>query len=662
MLRKIRDFFVDNLIVFLYVIFAFAIELISITFVGCKFYLAKPWYTLCLFSTFTFTVFLCKNRLAQIIVSSILLLAQVVLNVGFVYLYDSNGTFFEWAMVNQRDDAKGIIEDLRLNGKLIAILTTITVIYIAGCILLKLFLFKKETKRTFSKPTIIVSSLVCALTVVGTVLTPTIHGAQNSKLSYIDRYLYSDATNKYQQMGITSNALYELFNGTITDAAVKIDSKGIEDFVYNQENPLLETSEYFGISQGNNLLYILAESFEWYPFLGEYCTKEQSKILYPNLNKLLDNSVYADNFYAREKTDTAEILALIGSNPTKKYVNYAYENNTYPWALPNMFRQSVEASGNNIKHIKSFHQHVGTFYNRNDLHDNLGFEEFVDVVAMKKYGVDNYWLEGEFKGERTLDSDTIGKIKDVMIPETLNDEQFMSFWLTYSMHGHYEERRSLAAQGYYEAFDELGVFPKGLGKKSDYLRTYAAAVMDFDKALGMIFDRLEQTNQLEKTTIVIFADHNTYYNNLSYHAKHISERHNSELYRIPFIIYDQKLKAAYETKKGTNKITKFTTTADIIPTVFDIFGIKGYENLYFGSSMLVDDIESIIFSRAYGIFITDKLICYGANNLIYKSPSYKKADYDSFISRAEVHLNKLQYLDKIYYNDYFKTHTLKAIS
>ena len=158
-----------------------------------------------------------------------------------------------------------------------------------------------------------------------------------------------------------------------------------------------------------------------------------------------------------------------------------------------MFRKSVEANGNTVKQIKSFHQHVGTFYNRNNLHDNIGFEDLMDVNDMKQYGVLNYWIEGEFEGERTLDSDTISKIKNYIIPEAQGGEQFMSFWLSYSMHGNYNKRRSLEAQGYYDKLDELGVFPEGKGVKSDYLRTYATTVMDFDKAIGMLFDRLEET-------------------------------------------------------------------------------------------------------------------------------------------------------------------------
>ena len=122
------------------------------------------------------------------------------------------------------------------------------------------------------------------------------------------------------------------------------------------------------------------------------------------------------------------------------------------------------------------------------------------------------------------------------------------------------------------------------------------------------------------------------------------------------MIYDTKLKAAYEENEGTNVISKFTTTSDMLPTILDMFGIKGYKNLYFGTSMFVDGIESIIFSRAYGIFVTDKLICYSVKNLLYTSEGFTDEDLADFEARAKIHLEKLEYLDKVYYNDYFKTH------
>lgn len=655
-----KEFLKNNIIVFIYAFCAILMEIISITFIGCKPYLEQPFFPILLLITMMSVLTIFKKPVVKIVIATLLLIIQAVMNVGFVYLYDSNGTYFEWAMFNQRSDAFGTIEDLALRTGLITFVVCVIVAFLIASILIKIFCYKKGYKyhsRKLRIVMVVLALIICSATIV---INPTIQAFQYSKMNYVDRFLYGDASNKYQRVGIASNAVYEFVNGTIVDGLVKHDDKGIEEFVYENEQPLLETSEYFGISKDNNFIYILVESFEWYVFL-ENCTPEQSQILYPNINRFMSNSVYADNFHAREKTDTSELLALLGSNPTGKFTNYDFPTNSYPWSLPNMFRQNVHANNNELVQIKSFHQNNGDFYNRNTLHKSLGFDDLVDVKDMAEHGIVCTWDEGAFKGERNLDSETVRVMQNEMFPATEDGEQYMTFWLTFVMHGYYEERETFKKEGYYDKLDEVGAYPAGKGKKSDYLRTYAAAVMDFDRALGIMFDKLEQNGDLDNTTIVMFSDHNTYYNNLSYHAKDIDERYNSELYRIPFMIYDKNFVQEYTANEGTNVISKFTTTSDMIPTIYDLFGIKGYRNLYYGTSMFIEDVESVIFSRAYGIFVTDQLICYGANNLIYKAPDYTKEDYDRFIEDATILLNKQEYLDKIYYNNYFKKHTLKPI-
>ena len=655
-----KKFFKENLIVCIYSIVTILFELLSLTFIGCMPVLTQPLYTILVYLLAVTFLISRKNSVTKLVIASIFLAVQIGLNVGFIYLYDSNGTFFEWTMLSQRNDAFATIEDLALRWGLLALLCTILGAFIFVSILLHKKYYKARNYHIDKCAYLKISNLLSVAFLLSVILTPVVTAVSTQDDSYEEIYLYGEEDNKYQQIGITSNTIYELINGTIVDNITEIDDEGIEEFIYNDGNYYLETSEYNGISKGNNLVYILVESFEWYVFL-ENCTKEQSLYLYPNLNKFLNDSIYASNFHAREKTDTSELLALLGSNPTGAFTNYDFPENTFSWSLPKLFKESIIENGNNVKHIRSFHQNDGDFYNRNILHESIGFDYLTDIADMAEYGIVNTWNEEEFKGERNLDSETISKLQDEMFPEVSEDEQYMTFWLTFSMHGYYEERETFKEQGYYDKLDSVGAYPEGISQKDDYLRTYAAAVMDLDKSVGIMMDKLEENGDLDNTTIVMFSDHNTYYNNLSYHAKGIEERHNSELYRIPFMIYDEKLKEAYTENEGTSEISKFTTTSDMIPTIFDLFGITGYKNLYYGSSMFIDDVESVIFSRAYGIFITDKLICYSANDLIFTSDDYKESDLDDFINRAETLLQKQEYLDKIYHNDYFKDHDFKNI-
>ncbi len=663
MKRKSKNFFSSNILVFLFIIFAIFIECISLCFVDLKPLISSPLYGILILLLAVSILLIISNLKAKAIISIFLLAVQSAFQIGFIFLYDSNGTFFEWSMMNQRNDAFATIEDWSLRWDLLAILASAVVLFAIIEILLFKFLYKKDRFEAYKSSNFVngLTTLVLIVSLLFVVSLPTISAFHNSRLTYVERYLYGPSFNKYQRRGITGNAIYEFFDGTLTNSFVKYSSANLENYLYNEADPYLEESRYHGISKGNNLVYILVESFEWYAFLDKL-TEEQSQELYPNLNRFMDSGLIATNFYAREKTDTAETLALLGSNPTNKFANYDFPNNEYPFSLPNLFRNSVEDNHGTVKQIVSFHQNDGSFYNRKKFHESVGFDEFFAIEDMKDYGVEDTWNQTLVKGDRTLDSQTVDAMKEEMFPKTEKGEQFMTFYITFAMHGYYEKRDNLAEQGYYDRLDAANVYPESeTDDKANSLRTYAAALMDFDKAVGIMLDTLEENNQLSNTTIVMFADHNTYYDNLSYYAKGIEEKYNSELYRIPFMIYDEKLVSAYEQiENGKREITKFTTTADILPTVLDIFGIKGYKNLYLGTSMFTS-VESVIFSRAYGIFITDKLVCYSANEVLFTRDDYTQSDFDSFIERAKQHLKKLEKLDIIYNTNYFKTFEYQKI-
>ncbi len=257
------------------------------------------------------------------------------------------------------------------------------------------------------------------------------------------------------------------------------------------------------------------------------------------------------------------------------------------------------------------------------------------------------WLS-ELK-ERNLDSNCIAYMKDEMFPK---DEHFFTFWISFCTHGFYDKRTTL--QEYYERFDEYEVFPEG-DQKQNYLRTYAAAVADFDKAIGMMMEDLEKKNRLDDTTILIISDHNTYYSKLSNYVKGIETRYNSELYRIPCMIFDRKLTAAMKENGEELHIDKFTTTSDIIPTVLDILGIPGWKNLYYGSTVFSDK-ESIVFSRAYNLFLTDKFMGSSLADIKFRAPDATEEDFAVFSEKAVAHVERIKLSDQIFYSDYFMNH------
>lgn len=672
-----KVFLKNNIYVFMWLGFAVFMELFSITFTDCKPYLSSPLYFLLILFSFCLILFLVPNRIAKIVIVSLLMIGQTALCVGFIYLYESNGTFFDFSMINMRDDAFGTIEDLSLNWVHFGISLGVLVLFVGVMIGLEVYFRKHHAQKFKEKKQFKISvGVVTALALVCLTIVPIYDGVIQGQNSY-QNMLFNQKSSVYQIKGITANAVYEMLSGAFANKVKYDDLTPVDEALSAEnENLYLETSQFNGISEGNNLVMIMVESFDWYP-LTLYYDAETINEIYPNLSKFMQNGIVLNNFYTREKTDTSENNALLGSNPTGKYINYDFENNQYPYSLVNMFKNKYPDVVAN-----AFHQNTGSFYNRKVLFESYGFDYFYDIDDMADFGVTNEWNEDSFKGERTKDSETMLHMVETMFP---TDQQFLTYWLTFSMHGYYVERENFRnfvyvdqygveyENGYYGYLDAKGVFPESEEKKANYLRTYAAAVKDFDEALGIMMDYLEENNLLENTTIVMYADHNTYYNNLAKYAKGIDETYNSELYRIPAIIYDQKLYDAYKDYAGEDAmqvvygtdnnedykcltVSKFTNTIDLIPTVFDIFGIKGYNDLYPGTSIFIEDVESIIYSRSYGIFVTDKIICYSADDLLYTCEGFTEEDRQDFIERAEEYLRIKEITDLVFYSDYFASH------
>lgn len=633
-MNKIFMFLKRNIDLVLFVVLSVFIELFAIHYTGCNFYLSKPVYPFMILVMFVALFYLIKNKVVRFICSVSTLVLQIIMDTGFIFLYDSNGTVFEWAMFNQRNDAFGTLE--KYDFQYVFLIVCFLVLIVSFIIVWKKFYKGKLSLRNeYSKKKFWICVCVIVISLSFVIVIPTVNSKNHKNSIYTDR-LYSTTANNYQSIGMIGNAFYQIISGK-TKVDIK-DISDVEDFIYNER---VEKSDYYGVSKGNNLILILIESGEWYPFT---LYPELSEKLYPNLSKFMNEGLVATEFYQKEKTDVSEAFSVLGNYPTGKYINYDFAENSYPYSLPNILKYN-----NSDMVVKSYHANYGDFYNRYNLHKSWGFESLTGIKEMKEYGVEDTWQHKN--GERNLDSITFDRMKDAMFPK---DKNFFSFILSFTMHGYYGKRETL--KPYYEVLDSYGVLKDTSNVNDEYLKTYMAALMDFDKAVGIMMEKLEENGQLDNTTIIMYSDHNTYYNKLSYYAKNIKEKITSELYHIPMMIYDKKLTSKYVSEFGNNKIEKFTTTSDIVPTVLDIFGLDGWKNLYFGSSVFVPKVESIVFSRNYGIFVSDKLVGYSLNSLKYEGEDISEEYKKDFERRALIHLKRLEYIDKIYYSDYFKNH------
>lgn len=642
--EKLKQLIRNNYIPFLFALTALCMELTAVYVTSGRFSIRKPWLYLSLLGALTVLQYFLRTNRARHICSSILLAVFFACDLVFIVIYEMTGTIFDFSMLNLRGDAMAILESVPINFSYTAIagIALSAFIVFGGAFASEggNAAFSKAAKRALSGCLALFLVLHLSLTYV------TVADA-NDNSDLVQTKLHTAQESGYADMGILGNFVSELYQGAFDEVEVG-DEAELERFLY--QNVTGEEIPMFGAAEGYNVVTVLAESFEWFSFLCDeltypngYHTEEAVlRELYPNLYEFYDTSVVMTNFHSREKTDISENLSVIGNYPLNYYLNYDYCENNIAYSLPNILRLLYGVESN------SFHNGTNSFYNRDEYLPNaVGFRSFIASTEMEAQGMTNYFD----LGERNLDSEMIETCKEQMFP---TDRRFNTYITTITMHGQYAHRNNL--QPYYDILDAHGLLPlqDGMDEASvnaNTFRYYAAAAMELDRAIGTMMDYLEQTGLLDHTLIVIFGDHNVYYQSLSNYVKDIYPKSNpeadiTELYRVPLM-----MKLGAQTEQV--KIDKFTCTADILPTILSLLGIRYYGNLYYGNSVFSEE-ESLLYSRAYDVFMTDQIFFNSLDNIVWKSPKADAAYLAEIEQRAVTLLEKVSHVNRLFAADFFR--------
>jgi len=688
-----KNFFKSNLLIWIYFICTLIIELTAVFVTSGKFYIRMPFIYLFIQFLILLILLSIKTNKARHITSSILLILFAIIDLIFIVIYEMTGTIFDYGMFNLRSDAMAILESIPINYMFFAVTMLIIALYIV---------FGGRYSRHAPKPISIKWYAVPCSILIVTCLSTTLYYDNRNFEQNVELKLYRVSESNYNEYGMVGNFLNEFVKGTFFSNVNLGDEEELENFIYDN-NSIYHTN--FASSEEYNVVTILSESLEWHSFVQDldlfvkghnidytkykdengnsYTSSEEiMRELYPNLYNFYDTSIVATNFYSREKTDISENLSFLGAYPTNKYINYDFPNNTITTSMASVLKTLDDDITCNAFHNGSY-----TYYNRDKSLITSGFDSFTAMEQMEKRGMTDY----NAKGERNLDSDMIEICKDDMFPK---DKRFFTYITTITMHGQYIYRDNLESRGYYDRLSKFGITAMDDGSFEAFnhnnFYNYCASVMEFDRALGMIIDELTSRDLIDKTVISIFGDHNTYYSSLSNYVKGIKdENHNNytNLYRVPFMIkYPNMgkvinfLKTEKQTDLDNGKyiinsnddktqilVKKFMCTADILPTLFDLCGINVYGNLYFGHSAFNDEV-SVLYSRAYDVFITDSMHFTSLNKIEYIRSNDKTdvaskyaylKDYDMEQHKSNVEtegkilLKKLSVCNRIFYNNYF---------
>ena len=634
-MKTIKNFLLKNLISIVYVFLSVILELLAVFVTSGKFFIHNPLiYLTYVAIAVTITSSMTKQSLRRK-VAFCFLLFNAIADLVFITIFSmTSGTLFDFEMLNLSKDGMGVAEKFIVN---------FTFLSTAGFSLSAFFIGFKyfedklpaPTKFNYTLITTISLSVIIFLGQCG--FAYSIHNDTYNDLNYI---LYKKESNDYAEQGILGNMFSEVHKTLFYDNVALGNTEELDSFIYNKVTTPTETMG--GKAKDFNLIVILAESLEWFSFIndqnlypnGHTASEEMLRKTFPNLYSMYDESYVLSNFHSREKTDIAENYSYLGNYPTGVYINYNFPDNSLPYSYPNVLKNlyGVDTYG--------FHNGEPNFYNRTHfLTKSVGLKNY---IASDNMDITNYTLDGE----RNLDSQMIEACKTQMFP---TDKRFSTHITTITMHGQYAERNNI--KNHYDTLINNGIFDsiEHDDEMQEMFRHYVATALELDKAIGVMNNYLKETGLDKNTMIVMFGDHNAYYSDLSAYVKGLESVNTTKtytkLFNVPLFV-----KVGNETP--TNRfINKFTCTADIVPTIYDLLGISYYSNIFYGNSAFSNQ-ESLLYSRAYEVFISDKTYFYSLNNVIWQDDSVDKTYIDQTEEKALNLIDKIEHVNRIFYHDF----------
>lgn len=650
---KEKEISTNNFILpFLFMVFAIIFEMANFLYLGFKTVdgslMVLPSYflfDLAIILMLAGLIYVVHNKIAMQIVYYFLLFVQCALNIANSTMYNIFGDILSFDLFYLGGEATSAITvdvidwgGVFLNFAIFALIVTVTVL-----------LVKKNKKtitiKNFSMPVIVLAfTILCWSMGLGLYETQqfTLSGTEagQSEIESSDKYLWDnfqfklDAFKKFGNYGFyTKSVLNLIFNGDASED----DIEYYQDFIdagYHAENP-------DALLYGDNLIVILCESMDWFA-IDPYNTPTLYSIATGN------NSISFTGFHARNRTNNSEGIVLNGSMPRNISITEAFENGyNFDYALPKLFKATAASEDIVTTYV---HQNTREFYNRDVTHiDGLGFDYM--------YMIEDYTgaQQQEGWGKWVTDFDFTSNLMDYILPDT---DRFMTFIATMSTHGPYTYRNPYYEE-YYQTFDEnLEEYSVWLKEntpftmpenESDYQHFYyyKSAFIDLDRTVANLIAELKERGLSDNTSIVLFADHNAYYHDLSLKVKGIEKAdfQDTFAYNIPFMIYSPAL-----THGEGQVVDTFCNTYDILPTICDIYGLPYNSNLLYGFSVFSDEIENSFFASHLNGMFTEDIYSLNISDIYIVGDDVTDEDIKRFNENANRFFKRQEELEIIYGN------------
>lgn len=230
------------------------------------------------------------------------------------------------------------------------------------------------------------------------------------------------------------------------------------------------------------------------------------------------------NYYSKSKTDYSEASFILGNYPNNEsftirgLMGYSsrdlHPDIDYGFTLPNMLE---EFSGLKSKYM---HGYMSSFYGRDRLIKQFGFDSALFLDGMSSKIDRQYRLAHICKDSQIMDY-----YLNLTNGEKFIDDGGFSHYTTVTTHGEYSTNYLL--QKHYTMVDSIGFLGQTQEGKESFLtnkqesavRTYLASALDSEYMVTILVKYLMENDLFDSTILCLFADHQAYYDDLDLYYK-----------------------------------------------------------------------------------------------------------------------------------------------
>ena len=551
-----------------------------------------------LFASFSFFIKK-KNKNTYYVLTSILFVAICIINSIYYNYYSSFSSISLLATSVFVKDFGDVVVEFALNIK-----DWLYLWQLVGLILVMIKYKNREVneKNNFSKLSVILIVIIG----IGCALPPYNSFGRLIKLWNRVAVVNSFGVYTYQFDDLFQSLKPKINNMFGYDKALK----KVTDY-YDKNKYEQNINEYTGIFEGKNVIAIHAESLQNFAIGLEFNGQEVT----PNLNKLVKESLYFNNFYAQVGVGTSSdseftyATSLLPANSGTVFVNY----------YNNKFTTIQNLLNDKGYYVFSMHGNDGDFWNRLTMHQNMGYDKF---YAKSSFVIDEEYGLG--LSDESFFRHAVYMLKD--IDENIGTPYYGTL-ITLTNHTPWEDADKIS---------ELDLSSKvnvnGNMVVRDYLEgkplgDYIKSMNYMDKAIGQFLDNMEDEGLLDDTVIVIYGDHDARISKRNYDYMYNYDPVNDRLldeddngYRefndydyelskkVPLIIWCKDLEEpkVIDTPMGM---------IDVMPTLGNMLNI--YNKYALGNDIMnIDDGENIVVFKD-GSYLTSKIYYNAKNNEVY---------------------------------------------